>query len=91
MIELILDNAFKQSYTKWRNKHLNLVDLFKEKLKLFSEEPFNPILKTHSLSGILKGLWAFNINYKYRVIFKFITKDKQKVLLIDIGTHDEVY
>jgi len=41
------------------------------------------------LSGKLKGTWAFSINDEYRVLFEFI--DKHKVLLIDFGTHDEVY
>jgi len=44
---------------------------------------------THKLSGKLRGLWAFSCDYDCRVIFKFI--NKENVLLIDIGSHDEVY
>lgn len=54
-------------------------------------DPFHPSLKTHSLSGTLKDSWAIRINYEQRLIFRFIGKDKQKILLIDIGTHNEVY
>jgi len=56
---------------------------------MFSENPFNVKLKTHKLSGTLKDCWAFSVDYNFRIIFKFI--DKNKVLLIDIGSHDEVY
>jgi mRNA-degrading endonuclease YafQ of YafQ-DinJ toxin-antitoxin module len=51
--------------------------------------PLNPLLKTHGLSDRLKGLWAISISYEHRLIFKFISSNK--ILLIDIGTHDEVY
>lgn len=46
-------------------------------------------LRTHKLNGELKGSWAFNINNNYRIVFEFI--DNNTVLLIDIGTHNEVY
>jgi mRNA-degrading endonuclease YafQ of YafQ-DinJ toxin-antitoxin module len=41
------------------------------------------------LSGELKGLWSFSIEYDCRVIFEFI--EDNKALFIDIGSHDEVY
>ena len=56
---------------------------------LFQNNPFHPSLKTHSLGGYLKDFWAISINYEHRLIFKFMKPDE--VLLIDIGTHDEVY
>lgn len=91
MIEIIWDDKFKKIYKKWNKKHQELLNSFKEKMQLFEDDPFHPFLKTHSLSGILTGLWALRINYEYRLIFKFIDKDKKKVLLVDIGTHEEVY
>jgi addiction module RelE/StbE family toxin len=58
-------------------------------MKLFLENPFDPRLRTHKLTGKLEGFWALSIDYDCRVIFQFI--DKNDVLLIDIGGHDEVY
>lgn len=89
MIELIWDQKFKKSLKKRLGKSDELTEKFKSKIKLFEEDPFNPILRTHKLSGILKEYWAFSIDYNLRVIFKFI--DSNTALLIDIGTHDEVY
>ena len=89
MIELIWDQKFKKSLKKRLDKSDELTKKFKSKIKLFEEDPFNPILRTHKLSGILKEYWAFSIDYNLRVIFKFI--DSNTALLIDIGTHDEVY
>lgn len=89
MIEFVWDSAFKKSYKKNISKSPQLKSAFRESLKAFQKDPFAPQLKTHKLSGKLSDLWAFSINYKVRVIFYFINNNK--VLLIDIGTHDEVY
>ena len=91
MIELIWDEKFKRLFKKWNQKHPDLNEQFRIKLELFVFDPFHPTLKTHSLSGTLKGSWAIRINYEQRLIFRFMDKEKQKNLLIDIGTHNEVY
>lgn len=91
MIEIVWDDKFKGIYKKWSRKHPDLVGVFRNKLHLFAKNPFQYSLRTHSLTGNLKGLWSLWINYEYRLIFEFVAKDKQRVLLIDIGIHDEVY
>jgi len=77
------------TYLKRIHRHPQLKRQFREKMEMFLEEPFDSQLRTHKLSGKLKGTWAFSINDEYRVIFEFI--NTHKVLLIDFGTHDEVY
>ena len=57
--------------------------------KLIKNNPFDPNLKTHKLSGTLSGYWAFSIDYYYRIIFRF--SGDQIVIFITIGSHDEVY
>ncbi|NOQ35364.1 MAG: type II toxin-antitoxin system mRNA interferase toxin, RelE/StbE family [Methylococcaceae bacterium] len=89
MIKLIWGKTFIRAAKKWRKKHPELDERFKERLSLFSEEPFHPSLKTHGLSGNLEGSFAFSINHEYRLVFKFLADDE--VLLINIGSHDEVY
>ncbi len=55
----------------------------------FGKKSFDEQLRTHKLSGKLKKLWSFTIEYDVRVIFYFVEKDK--VIFIDIGKHDEIY
>lgn len=69
MIELVWDEGFKRAY-KRRINEKEVKERFWKKLKLFVKDPFHPQLRTHKLSGKLKGLWAFSIDYKYRVIFR---------------------
>ena len=89
MIELIWDDSFARILKKWRKKHPELVARFQQKLELFKNEPFHPSLKTHRLTGNLAGAWAISINYEQRLVFKFLSDTE--VLLINLGTHDEVY
>ena len=88
-MKIIWDEGFKRSYTKKVKNNDELKRKFWKAFRLFSENPFNPQLRTHKLSGRLRGLWAFTVSYDCRVIFKFV--GKEEVLLIDIGSHDEVY
>lgn len=89
MIEIIFDEPFLRILKKWRKKHPELIDRFQQRLILFSNDPFHPSLKRHSLNGNLAGYWSISINYEQRLVFQFLSDTK--VLLIDIGTHDEVY
>jgi len=89
VISVTWDQGLKRIYKKKVKNNEELKKRFWETMKLFLQEPFNTHLRTHKLTGKLEGLWAFSVTYDCRVIFKFI--DKDKILLIDIGGHDEVY
>lgn len=89
MIELIWSEKFKKNYKKWIEKHPDFQPDFHDSVMLFTENPFHPFLKTHSLSGVLKSYWAFSINYSQRVIFQFLNDKQTLVMLIAIGSHDE--
>jgi len=91
MIKLFWDEQFKRDYKKWKTQHPDLINQFSGKLSIFGDDPFSSSLKTHLLKGKLHGLWSFSVTYEYRVLFEFINKEKTEVLLIKIGTHDQVY
>ena len=59
-------------------------------MELFVSDPFTHELRTHALTGKLHGCHAFSVDFDCRVVFMFL-KGQSRVLLIDIGTHDEVY
>ena len=86
--EIVWTTGFKRAFRK-RLVRSSDKRLFEERLKTFVEDPFDPRLKAHKLTGMLAGLWSFSVTYDCRVIFKFHPDDT--VVLIDIGQHDEVY
>ena len=88
-IEIGFSSSFKRVFKKRIRGNEKLEPRFWERLEKFAKNPFYPTLRTHKLSGELDELWSFNVEYDCRVIFKFLGENR--VLLIDIGTHDEVY
>jgi|WetSurMetagenome_2_1015567.scaffolds.fasta_scaffold189200_1 toxin HigB-1 len=89
MINIVWDNGFKKAYRKKLRNDNYLKKKFVKSMKLFSADPFNKQLRTHKLTGKLNGLWAFSVDYDVRIIFAFL--EEREVLLIDIGSHEEVY
>ena len=88
-MELIWSNRFKKKLQKYIKKHPDLEDLIWSKIRLFEKDPFNPELKNHKLSGKLKELQAIVIEFDCRITYYPV--EKNKALLISIGTHDVVY
>lgn len=90
MIELVWDKGFERSYRKRIRINPILRDSFRHAIQAFSENPFDPALRTHRLTGRLAGLWAFTVDEDCRVVFNFIDGGSA-ALLIDVGSHNEVY
>ncbi|RKY62389.1 MAG: type II toxin-antitoxin system mRNA interferase toxin, RelE/StbE family [Candidatus Latescibacterota bacterium] len=89
MRSLIWGSSFKRAYRRLIRSDPAMKSKVAETLKKLVDNPFHPLLRTHKLSGRLKGLWACVVEYDCRVIFQFL--DDGDILLIDIGSHDEVY
>ncbi len=89
MIRAVWDQGFKRSYKKRVRNNSRLKKKFWEKMDVFLENPFFTQLRTHKLSGKLAGQWAFSVDDDCRIVFEFVGEDR--VLLIDVGSHDEVY
>lgn len=56
---IYLDNKFKRKYKKRISADVDLKSKFITSLIAFSKNSFDTKLKTHKLSGTLKGCWAF--------------------------------
>lgn len=71
-------------------KHPDLKPRFANLFTELQEDPFQPHLKLHPLSGRLEGCHAVSLTYSYRVTLTFLCTAKE-IILLDIGSHDEVY
>jgi addiction module RelE/StbE family toxin len=88
MKRLELEKPFRKKSKKILSKNPSLHDIYGRLLTKLANNPFDPTLHTHALTGELKGKYACSLTYELRVIFKLYD---DIVHLIDIGTHDEVY
>ena len=90
MIKKVLySNNFKKSFKSKIAKNRKSLKDFKQKWELFINNPNDPRLKNHRLSGKLKGYNAISIQYNLRLIYKDI--DTKTIVAYDIGTHEAVY
>jgi mRNA interferase YafQ len=49
-------------------------------------------LRTHKLSGHLEGVWGSSAGQNVRILFDFVDhRGAEAILLLTVGTHDEVY
>lgn len=56
---------------KYKKLPMAIKLLAENKEQAFKKNPFHSSLRTHKLKGKLAELWAFSIDYKYRIIFEF--------------------
>ncbi|BAZ49803.1 plasmid stabilization system [Nostoc sp. NIES-4103] len=84
-MEVVWSSGFKRSFRKITKKNLQLKNQIINVL---------PSLKSHKLTGNFAELWSCSVAYDCRIIFNFSEDEKLLeivILLIDIGSHDEVY
>ena len=88
------EKGFRKSFKKLIKKSSHLQNKILAVIALLGDDPFVPSLKSHKLTGQLDGLWSCTVNYDCRIIFAF-KKDEETdddlLILVDIGSHDEVY
>jgi len=91
--ELVLTNAFKKSYQKFTGKNRSLQLSIDKTLHNLQQDAYNPSLRTHRLGGKLAAYLACSCGYDCRIVFSIEKYQDQTeyLLLIDIGTHDDVY
>ncbi|MEW5942760.1 MAG: plasmid stabilization protein [Pseudomonadota bacterium] len=83
---------FDRRVRKFLAKHPDLRPRFAETLAQLAADPFQPSLRLHPLGGKLQGLQAVSLTYSYRYrITLTVQVTEHEILLIDIGSHDEVY
>jgi len=94
MRTVIWSNTFTRSFKRSMRKRQDLDNDIAEALRLLVVNPFAPQLETHKLKGKLSGSWACSVGYDLRIVFDFVKAEKgsaDDILLLAIGTHDEVY
>lgn len=94
MRQLVPTPSFRRAYRKFVRRNRSLQERIERTLKQMEEDVFAPSLGTHRLSGELMGLRACSCGFDCRIIFRLeIDSDtnSEVILLLDIGTHDEVY
>ena len=78
---------FKKSFKK-RFQNTRLENKIAERIDLFIADRASPTLKDHKLKGELARYRAFSITGDVRIIY---LEEKDKIILLDVGKHNQVY
>ena len=90
MIEIRFAEGYEKKAVRFFKKHKDLYPQYKKTLEILSRDPYHPSLRLHKLRGKLSNFYSVSINMKYRVVLDFIIQD-DVIILIDIGSHSDVY
>ena len=90
MYVLLTTGHFDRRVVKFTRAHPELKKPLAKVLKNREADPFMLSLRLHPLSGELEGLHAVSLTYVYRITLT-LRITKKEIVLLDIGSHDEVY
>lgn len=88
MKKIRFTKTFEKSFKKRIIPNHNLSKNFAKRLKLFQENPKNPLLRDHALVGTKIGKRAFSISGDIRVVYG---EEDDFLTFYDVGTHNQVY
>lgn len=84
-MEVILHRSFKKKFKKLPPRVQNQ---FFERIDLFLQDKFHPLLNNHSVDSAYSDSRSINVTGDYRAIFR---EGSDGVIFIEIGTHSELY
>lgn len=87
-MKVLFHKNYLKHYKKRIQRNKKLDQQLEARLKLFFEDPTNPLLDDHRLTGDKKEYRAISVTGDYRVVYK---KIDDTIILYDVGTHNQVY
>jgi len=87
---LIYPDSYIRRARKFLRKHPEIHSQYRKTLQLLELDPYHRALRLHSLEDRLKGLSSVSINMSYRIVLELEIRGEE-IILINIGSHDQVY
>ncbi|NJL90051.1 MAG: type II toxin-antitoxin system mRNA interferase toxin, RelE/StbE family [Coleofasciculaceae cyanobacterium SM2_1_6] len=93
-MKIVVSSSYLRALKSVVKKNPTLKEIIRKRLEILQTDPFNYALRTHKLKGSLSGAWSCTVAYDCRIVFDFVVNEEieeEEILLINIGTHNEVY
>ena len=84
-MDIVFQKSFQKDYAKQKTSTKRQT---KERISLFLEDRFSPLLSYHALKGEFLGCYSLNASADVRVIFYV---ENNTMYLIRVGTHSQHY
>jgi mRNA-degrading endonuclease YafQ of YafQ-DinJ toxin-antitoxin module len=82
--------TFLNTLRKFLRRHPDLEGVVADVLQQLEKDPYAARLKLHALKGKHSNKHAVSLTYSYRIVL-ILKITGSEVVLLDIGSHDEVY
>jgi mRNA-degrading endonuclease YafQ of YafQ-DinJ toxin-antitoxin module len=89
-MQLIKTSQYERNEKKFFKQHKDLFVRYAEVLKQLQIDPFHSSLRIHKLKGDLSKYHSCSLTYEYRIVLILKIVDEE-IILVNIGSHDEVY
>lgn len=87
---LVWTATFERTARKFLRRHPDLAGLFEDVLYQLESDPYAPKLRLHRLQGKDSDKHAVSLTYSYRIVL-ILKLTADEIILLDVGSHDEVY
>ena len=88
--KLIFTEDYTRRALRFLKRHPELKNQYVKTLALLELNPHHPSLRMHGLSGRMQGVHSVSINLSYRITLELLIQD-QKIIPLNVGSHDAVY
>lgn len=88
-MKIKLHSKFRKAYKTRIAFNKKLVEQTVQRIALFQKNSKDPLLKDHGLTGAKRKLRSFSVTGDIRIVYMPVSD--QEVLLMDIGSHNQVY
>ncbi len=86
MIEINYSPKFLKIYKKIKEDSLKKE--IEIKIELFRDEKNHESLEVHKLKKFKQKTYSFSVNYKDRIVFEYLYKNKKEIILLSFGDHN---
>lgn len=85
-MKLVLSSKFQKDLDKLLTKNPQIKSKVTKTLKLMQQNIRHPSLRLHKLAGT--NIWSVSVDLSIRIVFYL---SENKLFLLEIGKHNEVY
>lgn len=78
----------KEFVKRYKKLSAKIKEIFEERLKLFIEDEFDPILNNHPLKGKYEEYRSINVTGNIRAVFK---RTADEAIFVIIDSHSNLY
>ncbi|MCU0566457.1 MAG: type II toxin-antitoxin system mRNA interferase toxin, RelE/StbE family [Oculatellaceae cyanobacterium Prado106] len=93
-MQLVWSPGFSRKLKRILRQNPQVKSQIEQTLERLAFDPFDPRLGTHKLKGDLVDRWSCSVSYSDRIIFQFVENPETteaEILLLTLGSHDDVY